>query len=284
MARHAQVNSDTYKDLRQEGFSHKAIYVYLYYTITSENLIGLYRVIPEDDRVSMGYPAKDYKKAKGELEEKRKLVFREGWLWIPGKAKKVNGPKQIQAACKLLKELEAPQSLKAEIAKKYPNLGYPIDGVSPVALPIPIPIPKEKKEKTSPDKRVGRLLSFFGFTFKDVFAVNYKPNFAGDSKIIKDQLRYADKSYPEGRGEIALAVTMNDWLGKQKELGTFKKTTIPGWLKDFNSINTDVDWDGVEWAEIEKEYENDQKRIKEDQNLQNSRPPKDTPVDAPVSK
>ena len=153
MARHAQVNSDTYKDLRQEGFSHKAIYVYLYYTITSENLIGLYRVISEDDRVSMGYPAKDYKKAKAELEEKRKLVFREGWLWIPGKAKKVNGPKQIQAACKLLKELEAPQSLKVELAKKYPHLGYPIDGVSSFRPPIPIhrPIPIPKKKTISPD-------------------------------------------------------------------------------------------------------------------------------------
>ena len=151
MARHAQVNSDTYKDLRQEGFSHKAIYVYLYYTITSENLIGLYRVIPEDDTVSMGYPAKDYKKAKAELEEKGKLVFREGWLWIPGKAKKVSGPKQIQAACKLLKELEAPQSLKAELAKKYPHLGYPIDGVSSFRPPIPIhrPIPISKKTSCS---------------------------------------------------------------------------------------------------------------------------------------
>ena len=143
---------------------------------------------------------------------------------------------------------------------------------------------KKGKEKTSPDKRVGRLLSFFSLAFKDTFDINYKPNFAGDSKIIKDQLRYADKSYPDGRGELGLAITMSDWLVKQGELGGFKKTTIPGWLKDFNSINADVNWGTIKWTEVEGQYQDDLKRVKEKRDIQNSRSQKDSSADATVSK
>jgi len=149
MPRYAQINCDVYEDLINEGFSPKAIYVYLFYAITSQNLIGIYRTRPTRDRVSANADRVSWEKGKEELEKKGKIRWVDGWVWIIGKAKKVLGKKQEIAARKLVKELDMPEQIKIDFIRKYPHLGYPIDGVSADALPIPIPKEKRIKRKYS---------------------------------------------------------------------------------------------------------------------------------------
>jgi hypothetical protein len=156
--RYAQINDDVFIDLiKGEGLSWEAVHVYIYYTITSKNLIGMFRIDTEADMVSMGHPPLDMTKCLGELQEKGKVVFSGCWLWIVGKGKKVTGIKQEASARKTLKEnidQGVPSAIVEKFNTKYPLLAipyrYPIDGVSAVGAPIPIPIPKPIKEDVSP--------------------------------------------------------------------------------------------------------------------------------------
>jgi len=98
----------------------------------------------------MGYPDEEkFETYRKQLQEKGKIIWKEGYVWIVGKAKKVNGEKQVSAACKCLSEIPDSLELKRMFMAKYNTLsiGYPT-----LALPIPIPtsIPKPKKESVSP--------------------------------------------------------------------------------------------------------------------------------------
>ena len=331
MPRHAELEAGFFKDpdikkLLEENSD--AVLLYIYYTVSCPNLLGIYQTDEKDDRVSIRYPLKKFVKAKSSVLQSRKIVFEDGWVWVVGKGNRIKGPKQWAAARKLLRELPKGLKIKEDFIKKYREdairYGYPIDRVSDLeftefkkfkkskknmasegsnrneigngakilrdkqkgipypypidrvsanALPIPIPkkeelpkgnsrkpkIPKgESKPKT--DSRVPRLLKFFGVVFKDTFGVIYKANFKVDGKIIKDQLQYAEKAYPKNYAEVGLAISMDEWLEKQKDLKEFKKTTIAGWLKDFNSINTDIDWQKMDWEDKQKEYEDVQNK------------------------
>lgn len=145
---------------------------------------------------------------------------------------------------------------------------------------------KELKEKTSPDKRVGRLYKFFLFSFKDTFGIEYdhtaKPG--ADNSLIKQKLKWKSTLIPAERMELALACSMANWLMKQSETEEqYRKHTIAGWFKDFGSIVADVDWQTVNWAEKETEYEDDQRKIRDLREVQTSRLQKDSPTDASVS-
>jgi len=152
MPRFGQINDDTFDDLLEEGISHYGVYIYLFYSVTSKNLIGLYRTQSNRDRVSMGYPKTFFKKGKKELEEKGKILWENGFVWIVGKANQIANNKQLIGARNCLRELRVPQPLLDKFVKKYPNIGYPIDRVSRLAAPIPTPIPTSKKRNNiSPD-------------------------------------------------------------------------------------------------------------------------------------
>jgi len=146
LPRYAEINEDIFDDLVTEGLSYKAIYVYLYYSISSKNLIGFYRTRPTRDRVSANMDRVSWEKSKKELEEKGKILFAEGWVWIVGKAKKVKGKKQTASARKCLSEIPDTLALKKNFLSKYDTLSPKSDRVSANALPIPIP---KKREITS---------------------------------------------------------------------------------------------------------------------------------------
>ncbi|MBE9572954.1 MAG: hypothetical protein IMF11_20205 [Proteobacteria bacterium] len=135
--------------------NHDAVLLYLYYTINCPTLLGIYQTDDKDDRVSIRYPLKKFKKARNSILKSGKIVFEEGWVWVVGKGNRIKGRKQWACARKLLRELPKELKLKGQFVEKYGHIAIqyqcPIDGVSPVALPIPIPIPKEKDKTLSPD-------------------------------------------------------------------------------------------------------------------------------------
>jgi len=159
MPRHAQILKSFFKDKDIKALlkeNSNAVLLYLYYSVTSENLIGLYQTDEEDDRVSIRYPLKKFENSKKLLEKRGKLRFEGGWVWIVGKANFVKGPKQWASAYKLLKDIPDGLQIKKDFLKKYGKIligyGYPIDGVSRSALYIPIHKKRNIKEKDiSPD-------------------------------------------------------------------------------------------------------------------------------------
>ncbi len=143
MPRYAQIEAEFFCDpdfrFSKPGLKVKIRYFYLFYAITSKNLIGFYRTDEDADRVSMGYSKKDFQVCKELLIEKNKILWEDGWVWIVGKAKKVEGDKQLISAYKILAEISDGLELKLKFLTKY---RYPIDRVSmgdtPLALSIPI--------------------------------------------------------------------------------------------------------------------------------------------------
>lgn len=144
MPRYAQIKCDIYDDLVDEGYSQEAIAVYLFYSITSQNLIGLYRTVPNRDRVSANMDTLSWEKGKAELEKGGKVLWRQGFVWIVGKAKFVKGEKLVAAAKKCFSEIPNDVELKSLFAKKYDTLsiGNPLQDA-------PIPKPKPKRTKTA---------------------------------------------------------------------------------------------------------------------------------------
>lgn len=147
MPRYAQIKCDIYDDLVDEGYSQEAIAVYLFYSITSQNLIGLYRTVSDRDRVSAHIDTLSWEKGKTELESGGKVFWKDGYVWIVGKAKFVKGEKLIAAAKRCFYEIPDRLELKRLFAKKYDTLsmGHPLQDA-----PIPKPIPKPKPIKRNP--------------------------------------------------------------------------------------------------------------------------------------
>jgi hypothetical protein len=165
MPRYAQIEAEFFCDpdfkFSPPMLKVKVRYFYLFYAVTSKNLIGLYRTDEDVDRVSMGYSKQDFTNCKTILIERNKLLWEDGWIWIVGKAKKVEGEKQLTSAYKILREVSDGLGLKQKFLEKY---RYPIDRVSmgdtPLALPIPIPIPKKEKIKDGEEKNSPSLSPF----------------------------------------------------------------------------------------------------------------------------
>lgn len=151
MPRYAQIKCDIYDDLVDEGYSQEAIAVYLFYSITSQNLIGLYRTVPNRDRVSAHIDTPSWEKGKAELELGGKVLWRDGYVWIVGKAKFVKGEKLVAAAKKCFSEIRNDVELKSLFTKKYDTLsiGNPLQD-APIPRPIPKPKPKNRDKETAP--------------------------------------------------------------------------------------------------------------------------------------
>lgn len=122
MPRHAELNEDMFDDLINEGLTQSGIYVYLFYSITSKNLIGLYRTRLDRDRITAGADEKSWQQGIREVTKKRKIVFKEGFVWIVGKAKKIKGKDQERAAQKILREYPDNLDIKHEFLERYPCL------------------------------------------------------------------------------------------------------------------------------------------------------------------
>lgn len=148
MPRYAQIKCNIYDDLVNEGFSKEAIDVYLFYSITSQNLIGCYCTVSNRDRVSANMDRVSWEKGKAQLQEKGKILWENGWVWIVGKAKFVKGEKQIRAARICFSEIPDKLKLKSLFVKRYDTLsiGNPLQDAP---IPIPIPIPKPKRNPTN---------------------------------------------------------------------------------------------------------------------------------------
>lgn len=149
MPRYAQIKCDIYDDLVDEGYSQEAIAVYLFYSITSRNLIGLYRTVPDRDRVSAHMDTLSWEKGKAELEKGGKILWRQGFVWIVGKAKFVKGEKLVAAAKKCYVETPDRLELKRLFAKKYNTLSIH-NPLQDAPIPKPIPKPKDKSKESPP--------------------------------------------------------------------------------------------------------------------------------------
>jgi hypothetical protein len=145
MTRYAQIKCNIYDDLVNEGYSKDAIDVYLFYSIISPSIIGLFLTRPDRDRVSANMDTVSWDKGIKELQDGGKLLWDGGWVWIVGKAKFVRGPKQMRAAQVQFSELPDSLGLKALFAKRYNtvSMGYTVQD-TPIPIPIPKPKPKQK--------------------------------------------------------------------------------------------------------------------------------------------
>jgi hypothetical protein len=236
MSRYAQIKDDFFCDpdfkFPDPVIKVRVRYFYLFYAITSKNLIGLYLADEEVDRVSMGYSEEDFENCKGILINKNKLLWEDSWIWIVGKAKKVQGGKQLASAYKILREIPDGLKLKRKFLDKYKyptdrvSMGdtYPINGVSlPIPIPIPIPIPKEKEhedglrpklstpvEKTNFEVRGGDL--------KTLASVLNLPQPLDEKKIVQDLVLFWNKSFPSsqiGNGDGRWGVFFNILRGEK---------------------------------------------------------------------
>ena len=79
LARYAQIESEFFCDpdfrFPEPTVKVSVRYFYLFYAITSKNLIGLYRTDEEVDRVSMGLSDEDFTNCKGILTQKNKILW-----------------------------------------------------------------------------------------------------------------------------------------------------------------------------------------------------------------
>ena len=163
MSRYAQINEDFFDDDDFAGWSTRDILLYLFYCITSKNLIGIWRRKDRSDierinAMELGqtgrrrYTPVQFKASQDVLHKSFKVYFEGNWAWVVGKGNWVNGKKQTRASCILLEEPKLPAKLKKMFLTKYPDIadfcGYPIDGVSlPIPKPIPRPIPRSRRIK-----------------------------------------------------------------------------------------------------------------------------------------
>lgn len=279
MPRHAIIKSDIYEDLFDEGLSVDAIYVYLWYIITSKNLLGLYRTRYGIDRVSMGYPPKKFKKAKEELEKFGKILWENGWVWIVGKAKTISGPKQITSAHKLLKEIPDTVKLKQKLLERYDTLSMGYPHLDSFATPRPRPRPKELRDtkvslvdskktestgetkssspKKKSDPRITQLLKFWGWEFDEHLGTTYTASFGRDGKLLKDLLESVENNHrvPEDCTVEFIGGCMSWYLEEQKEREEkYLKPEIPGFYKNFNRICVEIFREEINWKELKEDY------------------------------
>jgi len=160
--RHAEIACNFFDDGDFDGWAIPSIYLYLYYTISSNNITGIQTYRHDIDIVEsrMKNDEAMFLTAKEEIEKAGKVVFEQLgstlWRWVVGKANRIKGQKQVAHAFKVWSELPSGLIIKNQFWGKYNTLfipyGYGIDGVSAQDAPIPISIPISKpiKKETTP--------------------------------------------------------------------------------------------------------------------------------------
>ena len=218
MARYAQINADFFDDPDFIGWESEEKLFYLYHSITSKNLIGIYRTRDDKDTLSIGYPLQKYLKIKESVQNKVKILWEDGWIWIVGKGNKIEGEKQWKSACKLLKELPDSLKLKKMFVTKYKEKliphAYPIDGGCDLALPIPIPIPiptpklkdgETPKLKTPPLQKQITSLSIKMGSGKKYVDMSPTEREQAEAKAVVDHYNFRFKERIEANGDKPLS-------------------------------------------------------------------------------
>jgi len=135
------------------------------------------------------------------------------------------------------------------------------------------------------DPRVTELKNFWIWKFEETFGVEPAFSFGRDFKLFKDLLGYVDsqKKIPADCKVLLIINLMADYLEKQKERDAqYKKTTVPGFKKAFETLITEVDWDNPDWEGAKKEYGDIKKEIGIQRKVKGAGPDQDASEDAAV--
>jgi len=272
MPKHAELKCSFWKDpkikkLLKENPS--AVLLYIYYISNPQiNVIGIYEIDDDDDRVCIRYPINKFVNSKKSLKNSGLVMFEGNFIWIVGKANHLKGWKQWAGAVKLLNELENGLSLKVKFAEKYEKsligYGYRIHRVSDNALSISISkkrnnISKDilSDKKSQIDPRVKNLIDNWCVIFQHFHDHPYRVVGGRDGKLFKNLLAYPDKHSKIGKDKAVLFLigcmhTFWEMEGEKEERFR-RKPNVPSFFDSFDRILDTIDWDNLNFEEIEKE-------------------------------